>query len=348
MSDIIKKAIHELVDKSGSDKGFSMKNPIYAMKCIQQVLKGKKAFITSEDYHQAEVKLAADLTLSNLAQFFSPFYQTSAPLYVVSNDFRKALLDTKLSELTHGHLPKRFCGIIRLDGLTDPFGETITEIAVFIGSLEHFAPEETISFTWLSTEGNWRSSWALVAHGDDSIERSLKDGLFAGNELQAKNVITNLHNRALLCGFSSIESMLSDDYEGLRSIKALRKSVEGSGLLEQNENSQQLLDSWIKTQTFIFNVLAYINSGDPDLREFKQPQKKDFSSSGEWNEKRKLMNWSPVFNVGFGWNKTPLYTQDEWDVIPHFRWQRFGVNLSQAKLIFIEGHRRQRKAQEAS
>lgn len=87
------------------------------------------------------------------------------------------------------------------------------------------------------------------------------------------------------------------------------------------------------------NLIAYINSSQPDISWMKP---KPGTSTKERKEARARGHvfsndlTVPVRLVSWGWQKPKQYTTQEWKRKMHLRWQRFGPNLSQVKLIWIE------------
>lgn len=87
------------------------------------------------------------------------------------------------------------------------------------------------------------------------------------------------------------------------------------------------------------NLLAYINSSQPDISWMRPKssmgsrERKEFVAKGNYTSNEISI---PIRLVSWNWQKPPQYTKEEWKRKAHFRWQRFGPNLSQAKFIFIE------------
>jgi hypothetical protein len=108
--------------------------------------------------------------------------------------------------------------------------------------------------------------------------------------------------------------------------------------LEKGEGEMYISPKFIQ---MVSKCLLYIQSGDPDLR----------AEPGIWSQSKKekkvrIHNRNhcrfDVVNVGYSYNGI-RYHIDEAAVSGHFRWQRYGENLSKVKLIWIDEHVRKYK-----
>lgn len=90
---------------------------------------------------------------------------------------------------------------------------------------------------------------------------------------------------------------------------------------------------------FVFNSYLYIQSGDPDLRDFKAPKPptnpKDLRRFERQNETKSTLDMTLV---GFNYKKPTLFSKDSTTVSGHWRWQPFGENRARVKLIWIDEH----------
>ena len=88
---------------------------------------------------------------------------------------------------------------------------------------------------------------------------------------------------------------------------------------------------------FICNVLMYLKSGNPDLREYRPKHKKSFKIKGK---SYGAADKNDIFSilVGFDYKKPKLYSVDNTQVSGHFRWQPYGEAYSKIKLIWIDSH----------
>jgi hypothetical protein len=106
-------------------------------------------------------------------------------------------------------------------------------------------------------------------------------------------------------------------------------------------DSQKFLEK-LTVMTSILNALVYLNSGNPDLREYR-PVKLEGLSRRERDRIRQSADnppQVPVTLVGFDWLKPPLYSVDNTQVRGHFRWQPVGVGRAQVRLTWVTPHTR--------
>ena len=116
---------------------------------------------------------------------------------------------------------------------------------------------------------------------------------------------------------------------------------------EAIQNSAYLLDSKKLTQDgegvikYITNIVLYLNSGDPDLRELKKPNIPKLTKNiKKFEKKNKHKPLLDVIEVGYNYMKGINYSVSGTVVRGHFRWQPCGSNREQVKLIWIEEHPR--------
>ena len=87
----------------------------------------------------------------------------------------------------------------------------------------------------------------------------------------------------------------------------------------------------------VYKCLAYINSGKPDLREYKpKPKGKPGSSKYKIYARRNSMDDAML--VGYNWKKeyNITFKKSVWEVQGHFRWQPCGTKKQDRKLIWID------------
>jgi hypothetical protein len=93
----------------------------------------------------------------------------------------------------------------------------------------------------------------------------------------------------------------------------------------------------------VMKLLAYIGTGDADIREFQNIfQLRGGPGSKPVNRDR----WKSQLNiglVGFNWIQNVNYRAEGWAVREHLRWQRHGPRNRNVKLKIIQAHTRQRQ-----
>lgn len=128
--------------------------------------------------------------------------------------------------------------------------------------------------------------------------------------------------------------------------------IEGSQLLsrirlDNDEDIDQQIKNFHQPEVtkFVLKCLLYIESGDPDLTQFKPaPPPTNNSKLKKWRRHNEYS--TEVIRVGFNYQKPILYNVDQTSVRGHWRWQPCGPNLELLKLIFINEHIRHFKNNE--
>ena len=102
-----------------------------------------------------------------------------------------------------------------------------------------------------------------------------------------------------------------------------------------------------KTLSYVtLNLIAYINSSQPDITWMKPKasmgakERKEHLAKGHYTSSTLSV---PIRLISWGWMKPRQYTTAEWTRKMHLRWQRFGKNNSEVKLIWIAATVAQRR-----
>jgi len=88
------------------------------------------------------------------------------------------------------------------------------------------------------------------------------------------------------------------------------------------------------------NLLVYLNSGQPDIRSFRNDITCRGGTGSKPVNKDRDLSTLAINLVGYSWKKDRQIHKDAWYVEPFFRWQRYGVGNSLVKLITVQGHER--------
>jgi hypothetical protein len=102
-------------------------------------------------------------------------------------------------------------------------------------------------------------------------------------------------------------------------------------------------DHYHDCNRLILTTLVYILSGQPDLRDFKNPIRYQSLTSKTPVRADKGLSRVKINLVGYNWKKLPRYNQAVWNVRPFPRMQPYGPGRSQLKLILVREHQRKRR-----
>lgn len=141
------------------------------------------------------------------------------------------------------------------------------------------------------------------------------------------------------CG-TYIRSSCIDIEEDLPLESGFKKYKYTKNILSKTEVTDGIYSNWHRG---ICNVLAYIASGNPDLRSFRNSI--NYRSPGSTKVVKKdrdlsILQWNLV---GYGWKKDPIYNTALWKVSAHTRRQKVGKGRREVKLVFVKSHIKERQ-----
>lgn len=109
------------------------------------------------------------------------------------------------------------------------------------------------------------------------------------------------------------------------------------------DETGELIIDWDNLIKYCLNTLLYINTGDPDLREYKAPptpKTKKPKKLRLFHKQHENISLFDVTLVGYNFKKDAVYKIGSTQVVGHFRWQPYGENRNQVKLIWVSEHER--------
>lgn len=100
-------------------------------------------------------------------------------------------------------------------------------------------------------------------------------------------------------------------------------------------HGNQLPESYIR---YVVNCLIYINSGNPDLREYRKPKPPHTSKPKKlriWSRQHAATSQMDITLVGYNYLKESNLVEGQTTRRGHLRWQHYGEGWSKVKLIWI-------------
>jgi hypothetical protein len=258
---------------------------------------------------------AALVCLSYIGQFF---VREPAEAYVFSKEFFPVLMKTRIRELSWDMIPDNFLGVFRFPApLIDQDGDRIKEVMVCIKPREQV---ERDRFKILEGVGSrvlslyWMTSPISGPTGAGFVVQVLPDG--------KEKIIPETWNSKFI-------------ENGWLPSKAI-----GEDLIYKTAdfNSEEL--SYVVS---ILKALIYVCSGNPDLRDEKNPIRYQSENSQTPVRAHKEFSQLNFKRVGWNWMKSPEYKTDAWGVEPHMRFQPYGPGRTQYRWIMVKEHERQRR-----
>lgn len=93
----------------------------------------------------------------------------------------------------------------------------------------------------------------------------------------------------------------------------------------------------------VLNLLAYINSGNPDIREFQNTIRYRGKSTVHVRPEDEELSRGKIFLVGFNWLKNPVYAVDGWWSSGYMAWKMCGPGRTEPRLVTFKGSFKQRR-----
>jgi hypothetical protein len=242
--------------------------------------------------------------------------------FVIQKDFFSKFTNIKIKNVKISHLPKAISGYIKLPiPIVDDDGSKYPHAYVFCGKDRDFFPEwvsDTLAKQWRSGTNNDRSDFLLEI-------ALLADPPFG------TNLVTEGEIRSFGMRFPKDENILIDEF-----LAETPDTVITLPFLPQAQRIQEY-PTYLR---IVLNLLLYINSGAPDIRDFRNTAKYPGQKRKPLRHSDTLSTLDCIKLIGYDWKKDVVknYSAASWDVDGHFRWQKCGPELSQVKLIWIDPH----------
>lgn len=244
--------------------------------------------------------------------------------YIISPDFFKCFKKISLDKVQFKHLPKHKYGFVELpEPLYDKTGAQIKRFFFSTGSVNE----------WFNT--------------DDEKTLYMYKERFEQNYQHKSGEYNELVCLAWICEDGDIGYASHPFAEGEIFLKDfLKESTFYANFLrmEGNVRQQGVTDGFSSEIAVMLNILAYLNSGDPDLRQFKNNLKYRSPNSSKVVRRDQDLSQKNMTLVGFGWKKPNLYEKESWEVGPYWARRRHGPKNSMEKLVLVAGSHRQRKS----
>ena len=230
-------------------------------------------------------------------------------IYVLQKDFFSKFKELDLAELCFKHLPKNLTGYVELpEPIYDTDGMEIKGFFFYIGKAE------------TATNPMWRPNQHKPYPISDSIVGfSYSDPALNINAFSWTHIPLDQNIRIL---------------DSHKDVQTVTTDLSGEKYNVSNEYPRYL--------AIMYNLLTYLNTGEPDIRTFRNNLRYQSPTSKKPIKADKHLSNANIVQVGFSYKKERLSHTDEWYVLPFMRWQRYGVGLSDIKLVYVRGHTKKR------
>lgn len=247
----------------------------------------------------------------------SRFVLESGKTYVITHDFFEKFKQVSLDSICVKHLPTRFSGYIHF-----PYPITRPKFS-------NAGIAEEIRNSPLNQPCTERLSGLYVSLSP--IEELTEACDAGGRDFDCRNV----------AGVRSL-SLLFIGENGYMGASVYLQVLPNTDDMAISELLSLLVKDHNSTAHFLtrlcINLMVYINSGNPDLREFRN--KITYRSPASTKPVRSCTDLSAeaIYLVGYGWKKETIINYDakSWEREGHFRWQPHGPGLTLRKLIWLD------------
>ncbi len=197
---------------------------------------------------------------------------------------------------------------------------------------------------------NSDSIWIYAENIFESLDKKEKYNLINVSKMKIHETKKGVYSCAIDIAFRNINNGIyfctsRYCFHDFNLIDIYKYDSKGHDNSRSNEYIEHI-DLMIKN---VIKLMLYIQSSNVDLRKISpEISMKNTRKERDRANTNNIKNDSLIdyFKVGYGWNKLPVYTLDQWSVRGHFRLQPFGENRQNHKIIFIEPQVRKRKSQE--
>lgn len=259
--------------------------------------------------------------------------------YVINKEFHAKFQKTKLANIRFKHLPKNQAGYIHLPTpVQDSDGTEFSDVYFFCGDDSDYFPI-----------GDYRRG------GDDILKEKNRD---YGSKILKITLLSEPSDESEMASQGEIrdfsirfpkdeERLIAEDIEQSKDIHTGNFEVQGDTLILDPEHKikHHGYPNYIKA---VINLLLYISSGEPDIREFKNKPLKLPGQRRQKVLKSETLSHLDLKIIGFSWKKERIFHVDGTIREEHFYWQAYGHNWSlhrwrKRKQAFITYKKREKK-----
>ena len=282
-------------------------------------------------------KLLADPGMSHMAIAGSVWSMGDTPkAYVFAKEFFSLLMRAKIDNIRWSMLHDETNIVMRFPvPILDEDGDPIEEVAVMIKPRAQIEALIGSPYTKKDGEGS-RVMLAVWRCGKDQDSLGYLSQLIPDD--RDATLLQTFRKRYI--GVRGSEMVMESDNPDDLSDYIQSCFASGAGLSRGVEWKLDVQSGIPPHVMAIFKCLIYLHSGDPDLRDEKNPIRYQSPTSKTPVRAHKEFSESPFSHVGFNWLKSPDYEAESWEVVPHLRFVSRGENQ---RFVLVRGHIRHRR-----
>jgi len=259
--------------------------------------------------HLSRSDISEIIHTSLLVPYFSE-KKDDRKIYVIQKDFFSRFKKIDMRELRFQHLPQNMTGYVELpETIKDEDGMNINGFFFYIGDIDKAANP-----VWHPKQ---QKPYII---SNKVIGFSYFSDTFKENAFSWTHVPEDLSIRVV---------------DSHKDVKVIVSGLDGI--------KEDVTSTYPEHLAIMYNLLAYLNTGDPDIRNFKNNLRYQSSTSTKPIKADKHLSNSNIIQVGFSFKKENLSHVDEWYSMPYMRWQKCGAGLMDIKLVYVKGSIKHRK-----
>ena len=286
-------------------------------KVILEFLNNKKILIKNRDFEEifaGFVKGQGIIPLSVIAPYLK---QKDSKIYTLQKSFFEKFKKVNFKMIQYKHLPKEAMGFVQFpEPIKDRFSKkNYTSFFYFCGHLENIHNEHFIMQQERTYDINEDSINVLaVAFFDEEYELYFEWRYFP----------------------LDLNMTVEESFKNIT-----RSEVTDNGI-----KTTIIPEGYDDNLAIMVNTIAYLHSGDPDIRTIKNRIRYQSPTSQTPIKADKHLSLSNIIEVGFNYKKDRLQYTDEWHSMAHMGWRRCGTLKSQIKLVLVKGSTKSWKKKE--
>jgi len=316
-SDYVKETINtrnlekSLVTNSGYIKPKKSFKIYGLVKIILEYLNKNKMIINEKDFNSILNGFVHGNGIIPITMIAPYFKSKDSKIYVLQKAFFEKFKKVDFSMIQYKHLPKDLIGFVQMpEYIEDRFSKKkYNGFFFFVGSYHNlankfFSMRQEKTYPYHEKDS---ATILAIAFFDEDLEMYFEWRYFPIDESMT----------------------VSESFNNIT-----RTEATGDGTLQ----STAIPKGYDDNLAIMVNIIAYLNTGTPDIRDFKNPIKYQSPTSKTPVKAHKNLSQANIVEVGFSYKKETLKHTEEWQVLPHLRWQRCGTELTQIKLVMVKGH----------
>jgi len=263
------------------------------------------------------LKVQGEIILGDLPSFaffavIAAYQQAKNPhIYVIQEDFFRKFKEMNLDKVQWQHIPKKLTGFVQLPHVLSD-GTS--------------ANDKFDSFYFYCGPGN-----EIEKKGFIIDRKGMPDGYQYTDTVLCLGYTDTKEESSNFCFRSFPKDLTLSVKDSFANVGFLEN--DGIGGTKKVVHEQ----GYHHHYAVMINLLAYLKSGDPDLREFRNTLRYRGNSTTKVVREDAEFSHAGIMLVGFNYMKESLKRAGGWSSVGHFGWRWVGVGRTELKLSYVSG-----------